>query len=452
MDFRSSTFPDDGALIDYHGNVLINDHHGLRTCPLKDVSTDNIVYIDQCTSSLKWRDQIYSLQLDENKSRLCRYRGALDFHHDGPLLSLGSRGIWISSRPNHELQESAVRDAWERFFPVTLETLKFLLVISNYGFFSSNLQRAVGAHEISVKEFNINYHNNTIPLSDNSNFSLDESTNFLLSDRLSIDAVNHLNPAIYMCCFGLESLLLMANILISSAQWFSGVKFSFIIFTDLEEEFVRSHISVSISPSVSIICLAAFGKIEKYYARYTVTQHQMMKQFQPVIYCDVDVVCNANLELLVEAMLLGHGIYCNFEEHGSAWSVGWFISDFPSRDQYLEPLSVRALNSGVFGYRNYQTVADAVRVIDKISRQISRHHGIGYLALDQGVMNYCLLKLSMINDKILAGKVINRPVGDFIDIPRIGFAHFCGENKSKYQNKESRMGAYFEFCKKHALI
>ncbi|MBE7179785.1 MAG: hypothetical protein INR71_01010 [Terriglobus roseus] len=266
-----------------------------------------------------------------------------------------------------------------------------------------------------------------------------------MSNELAIDVVKHKNPAMYMCCFGRNDLLDQARLLIESTSLFSETEFTYVIFTDLEPKLVAAKLSIS-DACVIVVETQAFGTISRYYARYRVTQHDALRVYQPIIYCDLDVICNYSLKKVVDVVLSSDKIFANLEEHGTAWTVGWFISDFPYRDRYLVREDVQALNSGIYAYSNHEIMRPVSRAVNAIETNVTSFHGDTYLALDQGVLNYCLMKTVNYDGDTLRQMIVNRPVECFSDIPRVGLIHFCGDNTTKHASKTHRMQAYFEYC------
>ncbi|MBE7728440.1 hypothetical protein F1542_01430 [Komagataeibacter sp. FXV3] len=307
------------------------------------------------------------------------------------------------------------------------------------GFYSRSLGQFFNATECMLEKFHVRYADISFSLEQNAHISFRDNT--ILYDNISIEQITALNPAIYFSIFGKREFLDMFILCAHSIMKRSGVNFTFIIITDLDIDEVIEATTFIIKKKV--IPAHFLSKMEYLYARFTITRLDSLSSYQPVIYSDIDVICNASLKSLVVKTLLNDSILVNTEQGKEGQDI-WFGKAFICTDPHVNDRNTLFVNSGIFCFNNIQSVTSLFQTTLRICHAAYRKWGHDLKAYDQPCFNYALKKIGRFNLTDLPAYIINFPDSDFNAIEPRGLAHFCG-GVGIFSSKYNLMSEYSKY-------
>jgi len=434
-------------LITNHGQVLVDTSEGLRAIHVSVLKNEDMLCYDTKGDRLFMRGCPQELYFKDGLAFTCNTskdsHGLMTETTEGKL-RFSRMQTFLSAAPDGRLFLTHLSEAWERFLPVSAAFLDYIRIVLRHGLFSKSLNTFIAPQDITIVNFEIAYGGFTFPMQVNLDIDARNEANLLLSDNLNVESSMHYNPVLYVCAFGDQSSFRLAELSLASFVRHSGIDFDFIIFTDIDAKIENPDLS-NLEGKIQIIQKRCLSHLDKLYSRYEVTQWPALQHAQPIIYADIDVICNAPLKNLVNAAFRSDKVSCNIEEVSIEERLPFFISDFLDRDPTINATSVIAVNSGVFACRNAMKIGPAVQAIKKVADNIGKYHPVqSIFSFDQPVFNYCLMKLDMRDDSSIREYICNWPQEDYDAIPRNGLVHFCGW-VGEFGGKYMRIERYLEW-------
>ncbi len=426
-------------LMDFHGQILSvsMDRHVQATSIL---SHSRPLLFDLRHSCLEFQAEKVCLYTKEDRIFIApRDMSCLQIQQEGRFIFLSNGPTYISSNPDGRVDLKNNRENWEKFFLLPYDGFVFLRCMMENGFHSGSLGQFFNAGKCIVKKFHVRYADISFSLEQNSHISFHDST--ITYGNISIDQITVLNPAIYFCVFGKPEFLDMFILCARSIMKRSNVNFTFIIITDLDIDDVMEATAFIIKKK--IIPAHFLSKMEYLYARFTITRFDKLSSYQPVIYSDIDVICNASLKSLVETALLNENILVNTEQGKEGQDI-WFGGEFISTDPYLEDRQALSVNSGLFCFNNIRSVIPLFQTTLRICHAAYTKWGHDLKAYDQPCFNYALKKMGRFDLTALSAYVVNFSDGNFDAMETRGLAHFCG-GVGVFSSKYKLMSEYAKY-------
>lgn len=269
----------------------------------------------------------------------------------------------------------------------------------------------------------------------------------ILYDRWKLERLEMFSPLVYMTVFGAENFFKSAELTISSLERIGCYAGDYIIITDATGE----------------ACLSYFGNVapERIHHLYSpaTTFSEMVAErlkvdpaitgfYQPVVYLDSDVICDAPLEqLLIDIMSHNKISFAtefprkNFQQVPDK-ITDWFGRFLSREDTNWDSRIAYCINSGIFGARNVDVLSGPFKTTLAVWEAYREEHDIASINMDfeQPFMNYVLQKSQRVDLSILdhyAVCVYDQDPMDQ-DVGR-GFVHFnSGVGSDKFQ----RMSVY----------
>ncbi|WP_148301107.1 glycosyltransferase family protein [Asaia platycodi] len=356
------------------------------------------------------------------------------------FLSIGYNSEYISAAPDGSLFTTFRREIWERFFLLSSSLLHYLRCILRHGVTVNG--RPI--QQISFQRFRLHLDEESYCLERNDDLSLSVAENFLMRDNLAMDRATHFNPVVYYCAFERRDVLLSAVLCAKSVIRNSGVSFSIVIFTDIDEP-ARDLDLTGLERIISFVNCDVFGYTDIFFFRYSLFVLDRLRDYNLVYYSDSDIICNKSLIEMVERTLESEKICVNIEFRvKNASEGGWFISDFMRRDEKIAGQTILPINSGFFGFSSTEAFEKVVRFMAKVKGSLNRFHYKNSYSYDQSVFNYALISLDLIDDDAIAAYIVNWPPAAFADIPRSGLVHFCG-GLGEFASRLAKMESYIAY-------
>jgi hypothetical protein len=265
-------------------------------------------------------------------------------------------------------------------------------------------------------------------------------------DGWKIERFVLLRPLAYFVAYGKKEIFDCLEIAVRSlfehGHWQGDVW----IITDEKNLGFVDRLPTEFVPRVQIRTIPAHDILDFTLARYKITEIEMATQYQPLIYFDVDIVIDSDLNDMVQGICFNadlhffpeHPIGINEEFHGNSQlkkdGIGFLPQDIGA-------------SSGVFAFRNVLEQRSLFKAIVETAYKYRMFEGAGSIkaCYDQPFFNYVLYKLKAGSGVLLKDIVkVHSNARDFLDFPvRRGMVHFAG-GVGNSRPKLDHMRSYFD--------
>lgn len=249
-------------------------------------------------------------------------------------------------------------------------------------------------------------------------------------------------PLAYFAAFGpleaFDCLELAVGSLVKFGRW----RYEVLVLTSAESvEIVRTRLApLDLGSRLHVAAVKpAADRLDWSLARYLVDTHPVLHAAQPILYLDVDIVCDKPLEPLLAQLVLSSMIHaCKEGEigEGSPQSGGyWFGWRLLAADEVPFDPDAWGFSSGVLGAANATVAERAFGLINKVARSYVEEVGERerLISFDQRFANYVLFKLCTVEIEMLT-QVVNLFRIPAAGVPHPapegarGLVHFLGES------------------------
>jgi hypothetical protein len=246
-------------------------------------------------------------------------------------------------------------------------------------------------------------------------------------------------PLIYYAAFGSDDVMACLRAAMMSLLELGRWRYDIAILTRPEDLAKVSATVADLRPKgrLHLVTVPAADVLDWCLARYKVNASKIFANHQPIIYSDIDVICDAPLDRFCIQLADCRGIEVLPEgrlDEGEPDSSGhWFGWRLMAADNVAFDPCEPGFSSGILGFANLSVVGHAFSAILRSAychaEQIgSRHHFGGY---DQPFACYIMKKFGLISHQLLPGFARScrvDPALSPLPVPanRGGLVHFNG--------------------------
>jgi glycosyltransferase involved in cell wall biosynthesis len=246
-------------------------------------------------------------------------------------------------------------------------------------------------------------------------------------------------PLVYYAAFGSDDIFACLRAAVISLLEFGRWSYDIAILTRSEDLTKVNAIvaDLNLGGRLHIATVPGTDILDWCLARYQIDAAEVFSSHQPILYLDVDVICDAPLDDFFLKLIHSHAIEVLPEwrlgESGPDSNGNWFGWRLMAADGLIFDPSERGFSSGVLGFANRKVAGDAFSVVVRSAychaEQIgTRHHFEGY---DQPFACYVMKKLGLISNVLLptvARLCRVDPATSPLPIPvgPLGLVHFHG--------------------------
>jgi hypothetical protein len=243
----------------------------------------------------------------------------------------------------------------------------------------------------------------------------------------TVQTFSRFNPLIYFCVYGQEAYYECLQLSLRSLAEHGTFYGTIGVACDRSCDDLIKHIPETFRDRL-IVSEASADR--GWFNRYCL-DHGLYDTFQPILYCDIDVVFDADItDLLIDIIVQGQ-VCCAFENdsrvHGPPrqWDeIGNYFGKYLyMSDPGLIDAQVSLGNSGVIGFDN----TGRVRVVNELVRMIASRQSAERLSshTDQPILDYVLHKTELGNFQMLNKYCrLTRSLEGVPAAERCGMAHF----------------------------
>ena len=351
------------------------------------------------------------------------------------LVGLEGNGVWLCADLDGAVAlNRQTQGPWESFHPLGMNDREFLDDIGGQGWIASNGAVIPARGGIGIgRDFSAHVGPIHLPLRD-----------LLAARRLrhpggwslvyedwKVEHFTPFRPLIYMIAYGKPEIFETLALALRSLADFGQYDGDILIFSDRPPENVRPFVPAGMAARVAVAHAPAMDMTDMMAIKYRICDMPDLARYRPLLYLDTDVICNRPVGALLLELVRGTRVSVPLEMDllGSHNYYGRILFD---RDPAAAPRHERGFSAGLIGIPNIEIARQtfpAIRdAIYGLARQQKNRAAMGPIFHDQGVANYVMHKMDAAEFDILTRRVLT-PVDNQValtDLPRLGFAHFCG--------------------------
>ncbi len=465
-------------LISHHNTIVYVDlaSQCLRHAPLGTAPLNLLLEIDGERARLVMKDDRsgHFRQLSiEHTGKISEHIGGaeLDCHvetFDRGAVGLRVREQYVSADSDGRIRND--RDhcrEWERYLPLTIDTIDTLLLLQRYSWLS-HIDRRI----LSLADETINLRSGFSFGPAHVTFAARKScfvvqvdgdnaavpTRIHIVDRAgTMHTFSLFRPLVYYCVFGHDSFYECLNLSLTSLTRLGCFTGALGVACDRTKDSLLKYIHEVFRDRL-IVSEASpdRGWFNQYFL-----DHELYDTYQPILYCDVDVIFDANITDLLIDIVLRRRVCCATEDSGNPqlverpvhlWDEG--VGNFFGRLLYAADPSfydtrVALGNAGVVGFSN----TALVRAVNDLVRMIASRQDPERLRIytDQAILNYVLHKIDLGDFELLNRYCrLTRTVNEVPPAKRRGIVHFhLASGGSDAFEKALAMRSYLDGLLRH---
>ena len=440
-------------LISHHNTVVYVDvaSQCLRHAPLGTAPLNLLLEIDGDRARLVMKDErsdsFRQLSIEHPSGKISEHIGndGLDCRvetFDGGTVALRVREQYVSADSDGRVRND--RDwcrEWERYLPLTMDTVDTLLLLQRYSWLSHSDRRV-----LSLADETIDLRNGFSFGPAQVTFAASRSCFVVEVDRndaavpTRIHIVNRagtthtfslFRPLIYYCVFGHDSFYECLNVSLTSLTRLGCFTGALGVACDRPKQSLLKYIPNAFRDRLIV---SEASRDRGWFNQYFL-DHELYDTYQPILYCDVDVIFDANITDALIDIVLRRRVCCATEHLGNPqlvdhpvhlWDDGagnYFGRLLYATDPNFYDARVALGNAGVVGFNN----TALVRAVNDLVRMIASRQDPERLRTytDQAILNYVLHKTDLGDFEILNRYCrLTRTVDEVPPAKRRGIVHF----------------------------
>jgi hypothetical protein len=367
----------------------------------------------------------------------------------GSALSFARYGRYLAAEPDMRVKHdrTEVRD-WELFFAISLDDLTHLRTIQANDWMLHRSCRLVrrdtimvttghrlcfGLWQLALRHL-LPLDGGTLPYS----FTVD-------ADGWQLERAHRYQPLVYFAAFGKPAFFSQLRVAMESLIGFGKYDGAIMVLTDAEPERLHALLPDLDPTRLIVVPMKPTDHVGFIAARYAILDWADAASFQPILYCDTDIVFDAPIEALLQAIATSQRI-CAPAEGFSLLARSAFVgADLLAADG-AEPRYAIGFNAGTLGIPNLAEHGDVLHLIRTIlvnRRDLLGRRRVGLV--DQPIANYVSFRSGHFDTAVLnrflryGWSEVRRNIAG-----RRGLVHFFyphGNAQAKYEAMEQYLVA-----------
>ena len=352
----------------------------------------------------------------------------------GPeVYALQVDGRCLDAGPDGAIRMSEVRDRDRQSFllidPDDLERLEFVLAnrwLSPVSGQPASMPVCVAPHLLAIGDIRLSLQDVVLAVKSGAELPHDL---FLPFDGWKLAHFTLFRPLAYLVAYGNAEMFRCADIAIRSLFAFGEWDGDVLIITDDESIPFLDTLPREIRVRVKVALIPAHDVLDYTLARYRIAELGVAEMYQPVLYLDTDVVCDAPLSGLLQAMVFATELQA-YAEKKLGHERDFYGKSLLEADGIVISPDDQGFSSGVFAFRNIAQQRRLFRMIIDVAYRFTSLAGRRDLhdCYDQVFFNYVLHKTKLVSGDMLKDVVTvhlnHLPL--LGEAARKGFVHFAG--------------------------
>jgi hypothetical protein len=466
-------------LISHHNTIVYVDVAAqcLRHAPLGTAPLNLLLEIDGERARLVMKDErsrhLRQVSIEQPSGKINEHIGNAELEYfvetfDEGVVGLRVREQYVSADLDGRVRNNrALCRAWERYLLLTMDTLDTLLLLQRYAWLSHSDRRILSlAGETIDLRYGFAFGPAQVRFAarrscfvvhmDRDNAGV--STPIHIVDQAGImHTFSLFRPLIYYCLFGHDSFYECLHLSLTSLTRFGCFTGALGVACDRSRDNLLKYIPKAFRDR---LIGSEASKNRGWFNQYFI-DHELYDTYQPILYCDVDVIFDANIMDLLIDIALRRRVCCATEDQANPqlaerlvrlWDDGtgnYFGRLLYAADPDFHDTRVALGNAGVVGFNN----TALIRAVNDLVRMIASRQDPERLRIygDQPILNYVLHKIDLGDFEILNRYCrLTRTVNEVLPAERRGMVHFyLASGMTDAFVKASVMGSYLNGLFQH---
>ena len=458
------------VLITFHGTIVNFDPvtRRLRHDAIGSRAANVLATRDGADTILFWRDgdmvrplgrygrDFCTFPIDDNPGVLTEEPAARD------LIALSCDGRYLCAEHDGTIAFSRLEALdWERFLVIDGDDLaRVEFVLANRWF--SRLTGALVEPESCrcVEPYTIQFGQTQVRIADIVHAARATATKtmmprdlFLTCDGWRVEHYVLFRPLAYFVAYGGDEIFQCAELAIQSLFAFGDWDGEVLVITDAGNIGFAERLPVEIRGRINVVPLPANDILDYTLARYKIADLGIREIYQPVIYMDTDIVCDAPVRTVLQAIAASGDLQA-WPEFPLGHPGDYYGQSLLEAERIAYDRNQSGFSSGIFAFRDieeqrrlFSTIVDTAY---RIAGLTGRRDAFEYY--DQPMFNYVLFKTKQVIGAILK-EAVELHLNHFpmLTIPvRKGFVHFAG-GVGNATPKLTHMKAYVEMLAREKI-
>lgn len=378
--------------------------------------------------------------------------------HENDVCSVKLNGNFMRANPNGDI-DFIVKEinGWEKFLCLEIDDFLNFVFACEHEWVSVSTEEKIKVNlkesnfqNIKLANWSIGFRRFIHAISD-----VRDNLNFLFMDEWKVHKLFLLKPAIVFVVFGRGKTLKQFEICIQSLDNPAFYRGDIFIITDLSEEEILSCVPLIFQTKLNFMFMKALDQLDFVGARLSIFNTDILEGFQPIVYSDVDVIFDKNIDEFLRVSAMSDKCSAQIESfhfHKDSPHAGGTLFQ---KDEYVLG-DVHGFNGGILMVPNLRQHGENLRACYHSLRNYTSEFGRDSIPFyDQRILNYILYKVndfspSPVTECTQVGGEGHKSIREMFELnPRDpkGFVHFWNTS-DRVEEMEIYLGQVREHTKK----
>ena len=350
----------------------------------------------------------------------------------GTRVAMRSCGLFLCAEPDGEVVlDRTALGPWETFLPLDQGQLKALVLLTTERWFCVGRRLLVSpalhpGFVCRLGDLDLRLEDLLARLEAEPDCSRQFHVVF---DGWKVERLLLYRPLIYFAAFGDGKIFDCLALAVRSVLEIGGYTGRIALLSNVTEAELHDLVPDDVHRFIDLYYVPASDRLDFTLARYKVVDFDIFRQFQPLLYMDTDIICNANIDDLLADIVQARGACFSLElelhHPGDFYGTSLF-----RQDPTASIGAACGFTSGIIGLPNHDVFPMFSRVIETAYSYAASAGSRNALPfLDQPIANYVFHKVGDFDSAVLTSRTENL-LGGFGRADRLlerkGLVHFCG--------------------------
>jgi len=252
---------------------------------------------------------------------------------------------------------------------------------------------------------------------------------FLTYDTWKTERYILYRPLAYFVAYGKEEMFNCAEIAIRTLFDFGEWDGDVLLITDVGHSDFPERLPADIRARVRIELVPAQDMLDYNLARYAIADFEWVERYQPIIYIDTDVVCDAPLQKMSQTIALTPELHA-MPEYALGGPKNFYGESLMAADGMMIDPEKTGYCAGIFAFRNIQEQRRLLRTIAATARHVTSMVGNrdAFDVYDQPFFNYVNFKTGSCTGAVFRQVIQMHPSFRPLLTAKVGkgLVHFAG--------------------------
>ena len=350
----------------------------------------------------------------------------------GAQIAMRSCGLFLCAEPDGRvLLDRFACGPWETFLPLGQDELKSLVLLTTERWLCVGCRMLVSpalhpGFVCRIGELSLGLEDLLGRLA----AEPDPGRQFhVVFDGWKVERLLLYRPLIYFAAFGDRKIFDCLSLAVRSVLEIGGYTGRIALLSNVTEAELHELVPDEVHRFIDLYYVPASDRLDFTLARYKIVEFDAFRQFQPLLYMDTDVICNARIDDLLADIMQAHGACFSLElelhHPGDFYGTSLF-----RQDPTASVDAACGFTSGIIGLPNRHAFPMLSRVVEtaySYAASVGSRSALSFL--DQPIANYVFHKFGDFDSAVLTARTENL-LGGFAKADRLlarrGLVHFCG--------------------------